>query len=361
MADSMNKQELSISVIMPYVNEWPQIAFTIRALREELEGICPFEIVVVDNYCAEIENQSEGIVPDRGHDSYIKNKKRLPFYNINDSVKESATFNIGHLKAQSKVLPWLKHCRFEDKLSHWNAKNIGVLNSTGDLLLFLDAHVVPSHGSIKWQYQTFVENLNQDESFKYNTIHLPLSYHILEQKRLIYKLVWDSVHGVAHYSFTSFKEKSVKPRSIESRLFEVPCMSTCGMMMHRDLFTFLDGWPPGLGIYGGGENFMNFTMAIMGFKKFVSRFGTLHHHGDKRGYSFYWDDYHRNRMIATSIFGGAEMLVRYQESLAGPHNQHTYELMQKAWKVTKTQRELLLPYPKITIDEWAEKWLKEVK
>ena len=352
----MKTDGLSVSVIMPYVNEWPQVAFTIRAVREELEGFCPYEIIMIDNFCPEVENQ--GQFPDRGHDSYMIEKKVYPFYNITDADKERAKFNPSHIKAQASLLPWLSYQRYEKKLSHWNAKNIGVANSSGHLLLFLDAHVIPSNGSIRWQYSLFKENLLLDENFWMNTIHLPLSYHIMESKRLAYKLIWEPEAGVAHYRFVTYdKGFDVNQElAIKDGLVELPCMSTCGMMMHRDLYDLLGGWPEGMGIYGGGENFINYTMSTIGAKKYLSKYGTLHHHGDKRGYSFYWDDYHRNRMIATAIYGGAEMLVRYQEALAGPDNEHTKDLMEEAWKASEKHRAAIGPKQIIDLAEWAEKW-----
>lgn len=340
---------MKVSVIIPFVNEWPQVAFTIRAVREELKNYFDYEIIAIDNYCKEVEDQKT--VPDRGHDAFIINKQRKPFYSITDKEKQKASFTKGHIAAQAKNHSWLECVRYDKKLSHWNAKNEGVKHSNGDILIFLDSHVIPSRDSLYTALKVFDDHLNLKNGWM-DTFHIPLSYQILESKRLIYKLIHEPKIGNVHYSFTTFMSKY----GIDK--VEVPCMSTCGMLMTRKMFDFLGGWPIAMGIYGGGENFINFTMAILGAKKYISNFGTLHHHGDRRGYSFNWTDYHLNRMIATAIFGGDEYLDKYQIALAGPSNNQTKGMAAKAWGVSKEHRNRLTHHKKINIKDWCKQWEK---
>ena len=335
---------MKVSVIMPFVNEWPQIAFTIRAVKEQLEGYCDYEIIAVDNYCQEVANQ--GQKPDRGHDHFVLNKQNLGLYNIPEEKRTKAAFQIGHIMAQSRVNgKWLKCYKFDSKLSHWNAKNLGVSKSTGDTLLFLDSHVVPSNGLLKNALNEFY--IMYQENGHLQTMHLPLSYHILENKRLMYKLVYEPNNGVVHYSFTGMP--------IVKEVIEVPCMSTCGMIMRRSLFDKLNGWPDGLGIYGGGEHYMNFTCAILGVKKYVYPYGCLHHHGDRRNYSWNWTDYHRNRMIATGIFGGTKMLEKYEKALGG--NNGTKTMMQQALMAIELHcQKMDCSGPFLDINQWVKEW-----
>jgi glycosyltransferase involved in cell wall biosynthesis len=338
---------LKVSVIIPFVNEWPQIVFTLRSVKEELEGVCDYEIIAIDNWCKEVEDQ--GIVPDRGHDHYHHQNRGVGGMYMTPDQMEGYKFVAGHIFAQSKANDWLKCVKYNEKLSHWNSKNVGVKAASGDLLIFLDAHVVPSRYSLRFAIQNYNREFQNNPSWMFNTVHLPLSYHILESKRLIYKLVYEPHKGNAHYSFTTYRG------NCENWCFEVPCMSTCGMIMHKELFRLLGGWPEIMGIYGGGENFINFTMAILGFEKYVSTYGTLHHHGDKRDYHYNWNDYHRNRMTATAIFGGREMLHKYQTTLGGS-SQVTEKLAQEAWDGSEKHRNILSYLPKISMAEFAAKW-----
>lgn len=340
-----------VSVIIPFVSEWPQIAFTIRAVREQLEDarhheiINSYEIICIDNYCKEAFDQ--GVKTDRGGDHYVLNKKNLGLYGIDPEIRDKATFQTGHIMAQSQTnKSWLKCYKYEDKLSHWNAKNLGIRKATGDTLIFLDSHVVPSRGLLVealFSYYQIKERFNEDI-----TMHLPLSYHILEDKRLMYKMIYEPLKGNLHYSFTSM------PMEID-RVVEVPCMSTCGMIVDRGLMLTINCWPKGMGIYGGGENYINYLFAILGVKKLLYHNGCLHHHGDRRSYSYNWTDYHCNRMIATYIFGGPEMVGRYQVAIGD--NGNTEDMMRRSIKAGWDHiEEMTRKRQEFSIGEFVEKW-----
>ncbi|GAI71255.1 unnamed protein product, partial [marine sediment metagenome] len=79
---------------------------------------------------------------------------------------------------------WLKYMRYDERLSHWQAKDAGVWNSTGEILWFLDSHVIPSH-NIAFGLRYYVNNYEELNG----TLHFPWTYHILESQRLIYKMV----------------------------------------------------------------------------------------------------------------------------------------------------------------------------
>jgi len=315
-----------LSVIMPYVNEFPQIVFTVRAVAEELQGVT-FEIIVIDNMCPEIERQGYKI--DRGHDAVLADGKKQ------DS----------HLRVVAQKHPWLKYIRYNEKLSHWNAKNKGVENSQGEILLFLDAHVFPSENLFADMYLYMMNVFYKKRDY---TLHAPLAYHILEDKRLIYKPNNDIKKGVFHYSYSSC--------NIPHGIIEVPCMSTCGMMMSRSTYDKLEGFPSSLGIYGGGENFVNYTMAVLGMKKYIYNVKgkTLFHHGDKREYAWNYNDYHRNRLIATYVFGGEKWARKYAANVKGDRK-IIDDIYQYAVTENKERREKVKANQIYDIEEWAIK------
>ena len=107
----------------------------------------------------------------------------------------------------------------------------------------------------------------------------------------MYNRVVDIKKRIWHYTLCGYSY---------DELIEVMAVSTCGMMISKEIFNQLGGWPKELGIYGGGENFMNYVMATQGFKKYIyPAKKALYHHGEKRGYSWNYDDHLRNRAIAT--------------------------------------------------------------
>lgn len=312
---------------MPYVNEWPQIAFTIRAVAEELKEI-EFEIIAIDNYCDQVKAQNH--MPDRGHRGLSTQKKQ-------DS----------HIEVVSKKHSWLKYIRYNKKLSHWNAKRKGIEASSGETFLFLDSHVMPSKNLLTSMYNFYKTKKNP-----FFSLHAPLAYHILENNRLIYAMQNETEKGIYHYRFCTCP----KPKAdLKDNMFEVPCMSTCGMMMSRKLYDRIGGFPKSLGIYGGGENFINFTMAVMGFKKIIfNAGGTLYHHGDKRNYSWNYTDYHSNRLIATYLFGGEKQAIKYVQNIKGNPNL-IKTIYEDALTKNKTQRKLIKGRQIINIEEWH--WL----
>lgn len=337
-----------VSVIIPFVNEWPQVAFTIRSVREELEGFVDYEIIAIDNYCEEVHKQ--GNPPDRGHDHFVRkgSPRNYGFYGISEEDKKKMMLNVGHMAGMARMNKWLKVLRFRDKLSNWNCKNLAMEKATGELILFLDAHVVPSRNLLR-------DAITQQEAWgrenherRFNSLHLPLSYHILEAKRLMYRLVFDSEAGLAHYTFHTMPINIMEP-------VEVPCMSSCGILMWRELYDALGGWPAGMGIYGGGEHFVNFSMAVMGFKKYLYHKGTLHHHGDKRKYHWNWRDYHTNRLIATACYGHADWAVRYRNSLGGDPRVLD-DMLDTAVTAAAENRAIIDKRRCQTIDEWAAQW-----
>jgi len=265
---------MKLSIIIPFCLEWPQVIFTIRSLAEELIEKVDFEIIAIDNYCDEVKKQG-------------RKKDRASEY----------------IPSLAKKYSWLKYLRYSEKLSHWNAKRVGVENSSGDILLFIDAHCVPGRNSIVNAFSYYAKHYKELNG----TLHLPLTYHILETQKLIYTPVISPQDGIYHYKFINFPE-------IDKEIFEVKVMSSCGMFMTKDLYDFIGGWPKELGIYGGGENFVNYVLDLFKKKKWIYSNSVLYHHGDERGYRFNARDYYRNRLIAVFLVFGKSAAVKYSKS-----------------------------------------------
>ena len=50
---------MELSVIVPFVNEYPQVIFTLQAIAEDLLGRVDFEVIAVDNYAPEVEEMAK--------------------------------------------------------------------------------------------------------------------------------------------------------------------------------------------------------------------------------------------------------------------------------------------------------------
>ena len=211
-----------ISVIVPFVREWPQVVFTLRNLHEVLKDV-DHEILAIDNLVPSLQG-------------------------------DRATTNVsGMAKEWEKIGdPWLKYYKYDTHLSHWQCKNFGMSKANGNIFWFVDSHCILPTSAVK-MVEVYSKNYEQFNG----SLHMPLTYHILEPRQLMYKTVVDLPKGDYHYKFHTFNPANYLGYDV----MEVPSMSTCGMMIHRKYMRKLGKWPKELGIYGGGENFINFTMA----------------------------------------------------------------------------------------------------
>jgi len=341
-----------LSIIIPFANEFPQVLFTIRDIAEELRDRIDFEIVAVNNYCPELQAQTKAqtaIELERLQQHLQKTGYRSAGHLKDIFDNAMLTFEAdkggGSIKACSRGHKWLKYVEYQDKLSHWNAKRVGCEHAEGKYFMFIDAHCIVGRDSIYNMFNYYKEFYN----YINGTIHLPLTYKILEWHRLMYKLVvhYDAGNLPAEvtYSFTTFRP--------EADAYEVPCMSTCGMMISREIYEKMGGWPEQLGIYGGGEHFMNFTLSVLGHRKMIYPSGYLCHHGEKRGYYWNYDDFIRNKILATYLFGG-EVVGRRFITIAKGRPQVLERMLNEVIKLCKSQREQIKKHQKMTIDEWIK-------
>lgn len=303
-----------LSIIIPGVNEFPQNLFTVNNLWCELRDRADFEVIYVDNFCRVVQDQ--GRPEDKG---------------------------FSKMKELSKLHPWLKVFRYDKKLSHWQAKNFGIEQSSGHFLFFMDAHCILSRNSLFDMYSYYRDHWEQI----HGSLHLPLSYMLdAPGRELIYKLKFDYQAGEVHYSFTRY------PRP--GNVLPVPCMSTCGMMICRNILVDkMGGWPSELGIYGGGENFINFVLAILGYTVNVFPSGPLYHYADSRGYSWNHDDWVRNRIIASYMIDGNELPKNFVKYRKG-NQQVLHKLLHTVIdnKACNDHRNLVKKSQAISIGEW---------
>lgn len=303
-----------LSIIVAYVNEWPQVAFTLRSIAEDLLGRADFEIIAVDNYGEEVANQ--GFEADRGSEM---------------------------VRSMAEQHDWLKYISYSDKLSHWNAKRVGIEAAQGDVYAFIDAHCIVGRDALYGAYRYY---RNCWEALD-GTLHLPLTYHILEGRRLKYCLQYSPEKYEVHYQFATYADRG---------LVEVPCMSTCGMLIHKDLYELTGGWPELLGTYGGGEHFINFVLSILGKHKYIyPAASALYHHGEKRGYKSTMFDYVKNRAIATFLFGGHKWLDGYLRK-SGIGGRGYTALLSQIINCCQKQREHIEQHQQMSIEEWVDVW-----
>ena len=250
-------------MIVPYINEYPQVLFTLQSILCEVKDI-DAEIIAVDN------------------GSTDKGKTR---------IEDISKLHNGRIKSME----------YTEKLSHWQAKNTGVDESKGELLFFVDAHCMIEPGALR----------SMLDEYRNGTLHLPIRYILDNEKsNLMYRLIDDPEKGIFHYTFQ-------RTGPMKDRPVRVDAMSSCGMMISRSLFDRIGGFPRELGIYGGGENFICGAMRVLDLPMYLHNKPCVYHYAEKRGYSWNYDDWLRNRMIAAYIPFGEEFVRRFAEHSKG--------------------------------------------
>ena len=306
---------MDLSIIIPGCNEFPQHAFTVQNVITTLQYTdLKFEIKYIDN------------MSDKG-------KPR------------------DYLSGLGK--PWLETIYWDEKLSHWCAKNVGIEASTGKILLFMDANCLVDPDAIYNIYKYYTEHYDELNG----TLHMPIRYMLDRPgKNLVYKTHYERAKGIVHYSFRTHTERE--------KIHRVPSMSTCGMMMSREIMVDKLGmWPWEFGIYGGGENFINFTLGVLGYHVNIWPHNPIYHFAWKRGYSWNYDDWVRNRMLAIYMAGGIEWLDTFKDALAAAGKGRPPVLQDIRDSVVDTsseQQDRIRSIAKYDLHEWALKTHEEL-
>jgi len=286
-----------LSIIIPYCNEYPQIIFTVQNVINEIEGI-DAEVIAVANCCNPEDKSYEKLCAS-------------PF---------------------ARRQHVLKSIKFDEKQGHWNAKNAGIEVAEGKRILFLDSHCILKKDSILEMMKTPCPG----------TLHMQISY-MLDSKRLIYSARPEQMH----YTFAGAPQDKIEP-------YNVPVMSTCGMMIERTTLDHIGKWNPELGIYGGGENYMMYKIATCGFPIQIHPKAVVYHYAEKRGYSWNYDDHMRNQFIAAYCVGGEEWLKKLVDMRKDRKNSNKEIIDRIANDVVekcKKDREYIKSIQKVSLEE----------
>jgi glycosyltransferase involved in cell wall biosynthesis len=295
-----------VSVIIPSRNEHKNLLWTLQAAMADLEGI-DFELIPVLNMCDPAEREAL--------------EKYWPFQ-----------------KGRGKVVV------YDEKPSCWQARNAGADAATGRYLLFLDSHVIPKAGSFRGL-------IDFHDGWK-GVAHCALNYWLEPEERALYGYSWqpDKFWG----NWTRHKP--------EFPDYRVPLSGTSSSLIDREVFIEVGGFHPGLGIYGGGETYIDLLVQRFGYSVRMHPRFRLWHLTEKRGYAWNNEDFRHNFMLAAMVLGGEKWLDRVAE-----HHIKCNKGVEKYDRNTRKMREDVLAEgtpmhewvnerAKYTLDEVIESW-----
>ena len=315
---------MELSVIIPYCNEMPQVAFTAQALVEELEGFCDYEIILVDNL-------SDPIVTCKAGEREFPIRSRT-YFNSPKGPMNTWLFRTGRIK----------NFIYDDKKGHWNAKNYGIANSTGKYLFFLDAHCIMKRDSLRKMIR---HARYLDTTEPWGGLHAYINY-MLDSHSLEYKVQKKTFE----YQFCSKQPGHDKP-------YKVCVMSTCGMMSPRSVFDELGAWHPLFGIYGGGESYINWKQSTCGYHHWIHNEAECWHYAEKRGYSWNYTDFVQNSFIAAYVVGGDKFLNEQAELRKEKDKSALIDqLVANVKKECGAERELIKSKQVETFEQYINRW-----
>jgi len=331
---------VDISVIIPFCNELPQVAFTVQAMIEELDGLCKYEIILVDNMSHENITVKAG---EREYPAFSRNY----FYNGATGQRMNTWFFRKGI---------VKHYIYDEKQGHWNAKNHGIEKSSGEYLFFLDAHCVMKRDSMKYLWE-FLRTTTE----KVGGAHAYINY-MLDSRCLEYR----PERKTLGYQFCSHQNDIIQSNGrripkMKTKPYQVCVMSTCGMMIPRKVIEELGPWNKELGIYGGGESYMNWKQATCGYGQWIVPQAWCWHFADKRGYSWNYRDFVRNSFIAAYCIGGEEYLTeqadyRIKHKKGAPSVIEA--LVDDVREKCREDMEFIKSKQVVTFDEYMDYWEK---
>jgi len=301
-----------VSIIISERGEPHNLVWTLQGLEEELQGV-EREYIIVTN----------GEAPDD------------PIY-----------------KWIEKKWPCIDgYCHFyhQDEGSIYKARNLGAGKANGKYLWFLDAHTLPVPG----HYQAALD-------FKKGwtgILHMGMKYFLDKYNRVVYGYRWNREKFWGAWTRTP----PIPPD------YRILMNGGANLLIDKVVWDEIDGYNPGLGIYGGGEPYTDLKAQMYGHH--VKSHPDLHyyHLATNRGYNWNQDDMWRNFMITAYALGGD----KYLDIVYGTYKEKCGEvkrylenlnaLRDEAVLLAQADRDKIEATAIYSVDDVLESWYEYVK
>jgi glycosyltransferase involved in cell wall biosynthesis len=240
-----------VSIVIPSRNEWQNLIWTVQGLQLEFDQ--DYEIVAVLNQCEPEEAEK---------------------------LKRFWPAQTGRLKV----------IQYDERPSCWQARNEGAKEAIGDYILFLDSHVIAKHGH-------FRRGVEYHRGWR-GILHFGVNYWLDHPNRTLYQYTWQPWKFWGSYS----------RRLPEPPDYRILMSGSAAVLIDRDVFWELGGFHPALGIYGGGEPYLDLKTWMWGYEVRCNPAFQFYHLAERRGYSWNNDDLWQNFMVAAYALGGEQAL-----------------------------------------------------
>lgn len=180
--------------------------------------------------------------------------------------------------------------RQDEVASCWQTRNACMKVAKGDYLFFADSHIITKADSL-------VRAIEWHKGWK-GMLKFGNNYMLEVPYRVCYQYRWQPEKFWGAWS-------RVAPESPDYHIM----MGGSHHMTDRSVYEEIGGWNPHLGIYGGGEPYMDFKMQMFGYPIRCYPEFQVYHLAERRGYAWNNDDLWRNFMVAAWAIGGEEAIA----------------------------------------------------
>lgn len=290
-----------VSVVIPARNEFPQIAFTVQSILNDLETFlepAEFEIIICAN-CP-----SDEIYPKRALGGTVDYLMPRGIY-------------------WNRVLKVL----YDPIAGNHSTRNKGALIARGKYLFFSDGHMSYKRG----YFQRMIRAIDETGGIAHGTIGWLGAYP----------------PGVSMgYQYTIKLGEEIKGTWNNYKLaedyFYIPLQGHCCLGMRRKQFLEFDGYPKYHRCYGGGEFYLDMKWWMFGSKVVVDPQAVAYHLCAPRGYNYHHDDYVHNVFLIGFSLGMDEWVERaYLNWMRKGNPKEVNRLYEEARKEAQEDREFI--------------------
>lgn len=274
-----------LSIIIPARNEHPAATFTLQRIWDELEGSgLDWETILVDNL-------SE------------------------DKTSKFLVNRMWHSVGRHKIV------EYKERGSCWGARNAGLSVAEGRFIFLFDAHVLVSSAIFDRQLECF--NAHPSATILYT----PVVWMADSRKHTAYGYNLGKNNG---HMRTKFWGSWTKQKRSEDP-YRIPMSGTAGIAIRREFLERIGGWPKGMSVYGGGEQWISLLCWMLGGECWIDPRTYLYHLADSRKYSHDGngkstsDGHFFNKCLVAYALGGEDWWAHIHDWTVSPENPHAWK------------------------------------
>ena len=247
---------------------------------------------------------------------YVDNFELIVVSNGGDISREEAEI-IRHLEN----LKEFKHIHEDAALTPPAARTRGVVESSGEILCFLDNHCL-----VKPQY---FDRFSLDFGKGMDMVHSSTCFHESDGVHYQYRLKLD-------YNFWAESVKTAK----DDRPYMIAAGGHGGFAVRRSVWDAVGGYGPDdlfIG-YGGEELVFDLKLWRMGYKVHLDPKAIHYHYAGHRGYDRHFtDDYYTNLLVCANVIGGEKWFYKVFDSFISKVHmrlkpkKHWFDILEEAY------------------------------